>query len=232
MSHQGSLPPPVEEQLETPRKRGPATPAAVVAFIEERAPSQSPAQIRKELETSPIGQRYGLPPERTVQAIAKAYRDRIASTPWSLLGADPADAALVLPVIGAALAKGLHGAALTGTTMSHGRWIARLARAVPDLVDLPKGRFEIWRFASVYQGREERKEPTDDLDAFFALAPWRDGGKAYVAAIAAGLVTTVHGGPFTPLEAFEALHERVAARSGRHAVRRPDELEQQGRGEA
>jgi hypothetical protein len=156
----------------------------------------------------------------TIEAHAAAFRKCRTTTPWSLVPGiegepvGPGDSALILRVVAGLVPKSL----IWWPTIAEAEWIVRLNRAVPDLIDQPDGWSELFRFAGIYAGREEGKKSTQDLDAYFALAPWRDGGKAYVAAIASGRLMTVHGGPFTPLEAFDALHDRVAARSGQRAI--------------
>jgi len=162
----------------------------------------------------------GRPDERTVQRIvadlapseetAQSEVWHHARERWQLNSTEPEDAAIMLRV----LAGVLSTTSWRLPTVGQAEWVVRLHTAAPDLIEQPGGWLELYRFASVYQLRIERGEPTFDLDDYFALAPWRDGGAAYVAAIRSGRLTTVHGGRFTPQAAFDALHEVAKRQKG------------------
>ena len=57
---------------------------------------------------------------------------------------------------------------------SEAKWIVHIRKIAPDL-ELGK----VFLLANFYRIREVRKASTHDLDAFLALAPWRDKADEY-----------------------------------------------------
>ncbi|MGE0541497.1 MAG: helix-turn-helix domain-containing protein [Dehalococcoidia bacterium] len=141
----------------------------VQAAIEELAqdqPTWTATQIYRQLEQREE-LRGRLPTVRTVQTIVKDVRPRDTSAAWSLAIAGPDEAAAVLPVL-AAVVESTRGEVRTLTQREAG-WIAKL-RAVA--ADLPAR--ETYRLARLFIAREDRSEPSADLDLFIAFAPWRN----------------------------------------------------------
>jgi len=149
----------------------------VVEAIEERArEGYTPAQIERELSQMP---QYAtrLPTIRTIQRIVADVKD--VSPEWSIATADPADLPLVVGVL-PELVEQTGGRRLAFTT-SEAAWVARVRRAAPDLA----AKWALWLAAYKYLTRDQKKEPTTDLDLLLAFAPWRDDAsfQRFVAAI-------------------------------------------------
>ncbi len=95
--------------------------------------------------------------------------------PWSLADAsDPADVALMVSMI----TEMVDESAGSYPRISRGlaRWMIRLRRVIGP--SLPAG--NVSYFATLYLRREWADEPTDDLDAFLAFAPWRSERATWV----------------------------------------------------
>lgn len=143
----------------------------------------SATQIHRKVEDEFLGR--DIPSQRAVQVWVKKYRPADPSGPWFMLDADPADAALILPV----LAKVIVGSKGSRTiTRAEGDMIVRVRKACPDM---PEG--GVWRIARMYRARETNNEPSDDLDALLAFAPWRDQATDWNAAVEAGWIRAVPG---------------------------------------
>lgn len=193
------------------RKRARGVSAQQHQAIEAWAGKVSAAEIRKELERLGLVDANDRPDRRTIQRIVrdldtppeKRATDawRRAHEPWQL-SSDPEHAAIVLRVMAGVLSGG-GGTAMFGQpalrldwpTVGQSEWIVRLHTAAPDLIEQhPWGWFELYMSAAVYQARAERGATTTELDAYLALAPWRDGGALYTAAVRRGTVPQIHAG--------------------------------------
>jgi hypothetical protein len=125
----------------------------------------SPGEIHTALSQDPDF--YGrVPSLRTVQRILSEGRPRDTSGRWTIQSNDGDRVRVVLDAL-AAVIEQTRGR-VNGFTKEEADWIARLDRAAPGLPP-----FELWRIARLYIGRLSRNEPTDDLDALLAFAPWR-----------------------------------------------------------
>lgn len=110
-----------------------------------------------------------LPSQRTVRRIVDEYGQILESEPWSLGDAGPGDPdpRLVIPALEGVIAH--TNAKVQSITKLEARWIARILAVAPDL-----GGWAAYSLAHRYIAREKAEQPTNDLDAFLALAPWRD----------------------------------------------------------
>lgn len=102
-----------------------------------------------------------VPSLRTVQRVASELRPPDTSDTWRLVEADPDEARLVLPVLGALIEAG----SMTSITQETARWIARIQRAAPGLAPL-----DVARFALRYLSAEMGERPTGEIDRALALA--------------------------------------------------------------
>lgn len=147
------------------RNRPRAIAADVHAWIGALAlrSDRSAAAIHREL-----GARFPpdrVPALRTVQNIVNELRPGRGGDPWDPRAASPEEARLLLPVIPALITES-QGARrwLNEDEAQECLWIRR---AVPRLDPA-----DAVLLARLYLGRERRKQPTRDLDAFLAFAPW------------------------------------------------------------
>lgn len=143
----------------------------------------SGTQIHRKIED--VFPEKDIPGQRSVQTWVKKYRPADPSGPWSLRDADPAEAALVLPVLAKVIARSQGKRTIS---RAEAAMIVRIRTACSDM---PEG--SAWRLAQLYRVRETNNEPTDDLDAVLAFAPWRDHGVSWRAAVDAGWVRAVSG---------------------------------------
>ena len=105
---------------------------------------------------------------RTVQRKVHDLRAaRAAGEIWTLSPSDDDDAPLVLR----SLVWRLRISRGRGRTLSRetARWIAAVARAVPDLHP-----WSVYRVARQYMERSAAGKSTEGLDIYLALGPWRD----------------------------------------------------------
>ena len=107
-----------------------------------------------------------IPHIRTIQRIVRENTPQDPSAPWQLAEASGGDAALVLPVL-AAMIEVSEGR-LKALSTAKAEWIVKLRRVADDLP-----LWAIYELTIKYMLRRERHNPTDDLDAFLAFAPWR-----------------------------------------------------------
>jgi hypothetical protein len=129
----------------------------------------SASQIRAQLVRDFPG-RY-VPSERTIQKAVRALGPMPSGKElWSMVDADPDEAAAVLPVIRELIhnSNGMVGLHFSKAT---GRWIAKLRQAVPEL---PAG--EALMLAQRYRLAEAGGYPTPNLDTGLALMPWSSEG--------------------------------------------------------
>ena len=149
--------------------RGQRTPLEIEAAIRGYARDNfTPTQIYRLLEANKkLLKGHKLPDLRTVQRIHRKAMPPDTSGPWSLADADPDDAALVLPVLAAAIER--SGGRWQRFTQDLAGWIVKVRVAAPDMPPL-------WAFsvAQAYQAGQKHKEAVDGLDQMLAFAPWRD----------------------------------------------------------
>lgn len=107
-----------------------------------------------------------IPSLRTIQEIVRSSRD-VPSGPWSLAEArNEAEARLAIAVLGE-LVK-LTRSPQSTLTKGVVHWMVKVHSAAPDMPLLT-----LYSVARDYRRRQANNEPTDDLDLFLALAPWR-----------------------------------------------------------
>ena len=159
-------------------------PAEVLTRIEDWALKGFTAQqIATQLDKDESFGKYGVPFElKTIQRHVKSLTPRDTSGRWSLGDADPDDARTVLDVLSAVIVA--SEGRITTFTIDEADWVLRVAKAAPGLRP-----FTVWATARFYMLRKANGEPTSDLDAFLAFAPWQssEAGLHYMAAIAKGL---------------------------------------------
>lgn len=107
-----------------------------------------------------------VPTDRSVRRqVAKLRGDD--TTEWSLVDAEPAEASLVLPVLGEMI-KQSYGRPVLRLRRGLADWIVRISRAVPDIP--PSWALDV---ALNYWRLHLESEPTHGLDEMLAFAPWR-----------------------------------------------------------
>jgi hypothetical protein len=187
------------------------TPTLAVKEIKKRAlEGERPIEIYNAM--SQAGEWMAICPAlRTVQDIVAEVVPPDASGEWHLGDATADDAAMVLPVLAAVIER--TKGRTTRLTNGEAEWIARVTLAASDIPP-----WEAYHMARLYLSRTGSREPTDALDRALAFAPWRDGGKAYLAAFMAGWLDVLHWMEFAP-EVEEAFIAAVEARE--HASKEP-----------
>ncbi|HYI66325.1 MAG TPA: hypothetical protein VEW95_05340 [Candidatus Limnocylindrales bacterium] len=113
-----------------------------------------PAAARARADADPAF-RGRVPSLRTIAAMAAELRPRDAGDVWTVGESDPAEAALVLPVLAELIAVGN----MTSVTRQTGRWIAVLRRIVPDMPTL-----DVLVFAARYQAAAASGDSTYLID--------------------------------------------------------------------
>lgn len=196
-------------------------PAAIVETIEEKiAEGWSAKQIREYLEGDPALEEYKKRPDtRTIQRmISERAADESGS--WEPEPAAEIDPAAAFPVLSEVVRR-------TEGRVSHlsrleARWVSTLLAARANLPP-----WETYRLARLYIWRRQRGEPTADLDAFLAFAPWQETqAEPYISAIIGRLVPTAptfllklipglrvvdgEGANFTPVSALKLTGEQAA----------------------
>jgi hypothetical protein len=159
--------------------KGRRTDKDIVDAIHELASDgYRPADIHRRLN-----ERFGLsatPVLRTVENIAREVTPHDTSEAWRLAAAEPAAAAIILPVL-AELLESSEGR-IQSVSRREAEWIVRLRGAVPDLPAI-----DAYKLARDYLARRQRNEDTADLDWYLVMAPWRPGnGMRYIEAAAEG----------------------------------------------
>lgn len=125
----------------------------------------SPRRIIDRLEAD--GRYQGrVPSQRTIESIQADMRPRDSGPRWTLADADPAEAALVLPVL-AAVTRNSDGR-LGHFSTDTAAWIARLRVAAPRLSPI-----EAYRWAVRYQSAIAAGKDTAELDRQLALVAER-----------------------------------------------------------
>ena len=121
------------------------------------------AAIHRALEA-----RFGTraPSLRTVQDVVRGLRPRDESEPWTLADAEDNSAAWLMEVLASAIERTNGGRRFL--TKEEAQWLGKIHSSARDV---PPGLgFEL---ARQYIRRETRGEPTYDIDALIAFAPWR-----------------------------------------------------------
>jgi hypothetical protein len=139
----------------------------VLSEIEDRlGRGRSARQIHGELSAD---QRFvgRVPSIKTIWRKAKTFRPPAPDERWSLVTADPEEAAVVLPVF-VAMAKRDKVWQCAYVTKAEAHVLVRIAAAAPDLEP-----WAAYRIAERYQEWEELGNSTLGLELGLALAPWR-----------------------------------------------------------
>lgn len=119
---------------------------------------------------------------RTVKDIRKETLDgRDPANDWSPHGKEPADVALVLPVLAAVIAS-TSGRVRT-LTNEEADWIARISRWASDTPA-----WTCYRLAVRFAAATSKGDDTRPLEEYLAFAPWRDQ-RPYRTAAAYGWIT-------------------------------------------
>ncbi len=118
-----------------------------------------------------------VPTLRTIQRTVRALSREDGDAEWAPTLAPPEEARLVLPVQGAVI--DYTNGRIASLTVSEAEWISRVRQMVPDLASGDEDRGIVWEkilpwmLATEYIQRERLNQPTDDIDLYLALAPWR-----------------------------------------------------------
>jgi hypothetical protein len=104
---------------------------------------------------------------RKISDIVKKVRESSSGEPWSWADADGPDAVLMLSMFTEMIDDSAGSYPRISRDLAH--WMIRIRRAAEP--SLPAG--NVAYFATLYLRRQRSGEPTDDLDAFLAFAPWR-----------------------------------------------------------
>jgi hypothetical protein len=107
-----------------------------------------------------------VPPLRTIQRMVADVQTRDSSGAWRVPEADPTEVRLLLDTLAAVIER--SQGRITGLTKAEAGLVVRIHQAAPELELI-----NVWLLARVYRGREARDEPTADLDAMLAFAPWK-----------------------------------------------------------
>ena len=127
-----------------------------------RETSSSAPQIEAELHRR-FSPGRKVPSQKVIQRVVKEERPQDPTGPWRLAEADdPADAALVLPVL-VVTASGWP------LTTAEAGWVVRIRKAAPSV---PLN--AVFMLVRTYMSWEQRGRPTELLDLVLACAPWRD----------------------------------------------------------
>jgi len=156
-------------QIRTPGSR---TDADVLDAIEDGlGKGRSPRQIHGELSNTP---RFAgrVPSARTIARKAKTFHPPSAEERWSLLGAEPEEAAAVLPVF-AAMAKRDRVWQCQFVTREQAQVLVAIKAAAPDLDP-----WVAYKVAEEFQVREHASRRTLGLELGLAFAPWRSDASA------------------------------------------------------
>ena len=131
------------------------------AIEEDLVAGYSPSRVLDRLQADDQ-LRDRAPSLRTIESIAAEIRPRSSSTTWSLAAAEPAAAALVLPVL-AELARRSEGR-LVSLAADTAEWVVRIRRAAPALEP-----YAAFRWAVRYQLSAARGQDTAALDVELAV---------------------------------------------------------------
>jgi len=162
--------------------KGPTTDAEIVATIPQLAMlGHSAREIHRIIHADPRFADRERPALRTVQAHVSKLHVRDSSGIWSLAAADPETSGLVLDALATII--DVSEGRVTTFTVAEAAWIEAIHRARRDI---PAE--DAWYLSRFYVTRERHNEPTDDLDAYLAYAPWRDNDarERYITATIAG----------------------------------------------
>jgi hypothetical protein len=128
----------------------------------------TPAQIYRYLDDQPefVGR---IPSQRTIQRIVREFRVNDLSDEWSISDSDPDDAAAVLHMLSQSIKSGFvdYGVG-KGITKQEVFWYLHIKKIAPDLSFIQQQ-----VLSNLYRIREQKKNPTNELDAYLALSPWR-----------------------------------------------------------
>jgi hypothetical protein len=148
--------------MATVRRRRRQIDADIERAIILLADNHTPTQIHRELERR-LGKEH-VPALRTVQRVMADVTPKDAA-PWQLAEADPDDAAVILPVLGAVIER--TEGQVRQVTRGHAEWIGRLRRADPTLPA-----WTAFALARIYVAQVDRGQSTAPFDELMALAPW------------------------------------------------------------
>jgi hypothetical protein len=142
---------------------------AIRELAQERGWSAS--QIYRHLENEAKDDPAQLGRVPTLRTVQRIVRDLVPADPsdrWTLAESDLHAIRPVLDALGVVIAD--SGGHVRSITRQFADWVVRIHRAAPDL-----DAWEIVWLARGYQQEIGLDRPTDYLDAFLALAPWRSG---------------------------------------------------------
>ncbi len=122
-----------------------------------------------------------VPTLRTIERYARSapMNREESDEAWRPVDADYNEAALVLPVLGYVIWS--TDGRIKSITKREAEWIAHVLRMVPELAQpdrdskggIPGMSLAVFLIALDYAERESTGEPTEELDLFLALGPWR-----------------------------------------------------------
>ena len=133
--------------------------------------NQADDAARKDLPTQLVETLAGrkVPSLRTLQRLASRHQhDSETEGRWEITEGEPADLPFLLGLVKMLVRQ--SGGRRAGLTKPEAEVARAVRRAAPDLdIDLA------WAVVEAYVERRRQGQPTDDLDAVLAFAPWRGG---------------------------------------------------------
>jgi hypothetical protein len=174
-----------------------------------KRPAEIFALLKKQFETdAPTS-------AKTVERHVKEWDKLRGSDFWTVRDADPAEAALVLPVLREIIE--LTDGQVNRATKSEAAWIARILRMRPDL-QRTDAAFVVFLLAMDYAHRTQADQPQptdDDLDYFLVFAAWPEEPEFamtdYADLVARGIIPRARQADFLSEEAVLAATARGLA---------------------
>ena len=146
-----------------------------LVFEEVQSGNRSATEIREKL-IERVDSAANVPHVKTIRDMIREL-SVVGFEPWALADADADDAAILMPMVTEMIDESAGGYPQISKHLAE--WMVHIARAAP-LTPPAVVRY----LANLYLRRQSFTEPTDDLDAFLAFAPWRSEKATWVYLIA------------------------------------------------
>ena len=177
----------------------------VLAAIQDLAgdtAASGPAQVHRELSGNEAFAGR-VPHLRTIQRIARHMGQATHHKEWRASDHDPADARIVLDVLGEVIVR--TRGRTSGFRDDMARWVVRVSRMGPGLTP-----WEVYLMARLHRLYENVGGDVRALDIFEAMAPWRDADAfvRYTGAVEEGIAP-----PLVLKSALVAIGERLLEES-------------------